>query len=570
MIDPFPLPFFQRGVLEIVLLAVASGTLGTWIVLRGRAFFAHAVGTATFPGLVLAEGLGFSAALGAFGAALAMAVLVGALGRRRASADDSATALVLAGALALGVMLASDVFHSGASVDRLLFGSLLAIDGADLRLAGLAAAAALAASLVLGPRWLATGFSERGGARPRSDLALVVLIALVAVAALAAVGALLATAVLVVPAATTRLVCDRMRSWQLATVALAAAEGVGGMWLAFQVDAPPGAAIAVLGGAVFALVAVARALLRRPRALAAALAALAAPGLSGCAQVGHGSGGKPVVVATTTQLGDLARALGGDRIEVRQILQPGSDPHEYELRPSDVAAVAGADLVLLSGMGLDDWMRPAIADAGSHATLVDVGVHVPTRLTAPGGPDPHWWHDPRNMEAAAALVGARLRAIDPAAAPYLAPRTSAYRARLRVLDAGIRACMARIPPARRVIVTSHDAFAYFARRYGVRIVGTVIPSTSTQAQASAGALARLEDTIRREHVRAIFPERSINTALARRIAQDTGATADASLYGDTLGPRGSAGATYLGMERANALALARGMSAGRVRCTIPA
>ncbi|HEY5143048.1 MAG TPA: zinc ABC transporter substrate-binding protein [Solirubrobacteraceae bacterium] len=577
MADPFSLPFFQRGVLEVLLLAVASGMLGTWIVLRGYAFFAHAAGTATFPGLVLADGLGFSASLGAFAAALVVAVLVGGLTRRRASENDSATALVLAGALAIGVILASDVFHSQANVDRLLFGSLLAIDGADLRLAAAAAVIVAAASFVLGPRWLATGFSEQGSpsARPRSDVALVVLIALVAVAALAAVGALLATAILVVPAATTRLFCGRLPAWRAATVALAALEGVGGMWLAFQLDAPPGAAIAVLGGAVFALAAGARALLRRRPAapVALALVALAALGLAGCGAASPGADpGKPVVVATTTQLGDLARRLGGDRIEVRQVLQPGSDPHQYELRPSDVAAVADADLVLLSGLGLDDWMHAAIRDAGSHATVLDVGARVPVRLAGTGeqsgGRDPHWWHDPRNVEAAAAAVGAQLERLDPAAAPVLAASTAAYRSRLRALDAGIRACIARVPAAQRRIVTSHDAFAYFARRYGLRIVGAVIPSNTTQAQSSAGALARLEDMIRREHVRAVFPESSINAKLADRIAQDTGASARNRLYGDTLGPKGSPGSTYLRMERANAAALVRGMSGGRVTCPL--
>ncbi len=256
MPDPFSLPFFQRGIAEILILAVASGLLGTWIVLRGYAFFAHAAGTATFPGLVLADGLGFSAALGAFGAALVVAALVGGLASRRSSANDSATALVLAGALAVGVILASDVFHSQSNVDRLLFGSLLAIDRADLLLAAATAVAVAAASYVFGPRWLATGFAgERGSAQRRGDAVLVVLIALAAVAALAAVGALLATAILVVPAATTRLFTDRLRSWQVATVACAALEGVLGMWIAFQMDVPPGASIAVLGGAIFALAA---------------------------------------------------------------------------------------------------------------------------------------------------------------------------------------------------------------------------------------------------------------------------------------------------------------------------
>ncbi len=181
------------------------------------AFFAHAVGTATFPGLVLADGLGFAAPLGAFGAALVAAALVGLAARRRGVGTDSLTALVLAGSLALGVVLASDVFASQASVDRLLFGSLLTIDAGDLAFAVLVALVAVAASAVVGPRWLATGFAGEDGSRPdgrAADAGLVVLVALAAVAVLAATGALLATAILVVPAATTRLVTDRLRTWQ--------------------------------------------------------------------------------------------------------------------------------------------------------------------------------------------------------------------------------------------------------------------------------------------------------------------------------------------------------------------
>ena len=124
----------------------------------------------------------------------------------------------------------------------------------------------------------------------------------------------------------------------------------------------------------------------------------------------------------------------------------------------------------------------------------------------------------------------------------------AYEAKLRALDRGIARCFASVPAAERKLVTDHDAFGYFARRYGIRVIGAVIPAQSTQAQASAGDLARLSKTIRREHVRAVFPESSVNARVARALAAQTGASADHTLYGDTLGPAGSAGATYLGME----------------------
>jgi ABC-type Mn2+/Zn2+ transport system permease subunit len=261
---PFDLPFVQRAVVEIVLLAVGSGILGTWIVLRGLSFYAHAVGTAAFPGLVLADGLGFSPLLGALATAGIVAIGVTALANRGRAEYDSATALVLVGALAAGVILASDVFHSQGSVERLLFGSLLLINHTDQLVAAVVGVLTLAIGAVLGRRWLASGFDRDSaralGARsPLPDLLLLALVAASAVAALDAIGALLATALLVVPAATTRLVVDRLRTWQLATVALVIVEGVVGLYVSVEVNAPPGATIAVVGGAVFAVVALARA-----------------------------------------------------------------------------------------------------------------------------------------------------------------------------------------------------------------------------------------------------------------------------------------------------------------------
>jgi ABC-type Mn2+/Zn2+ transport system permease subunit len=263
MLEPFQLPFVQRALVEVLLLAVVAGGLGCWILLRGLAFTAHGAAAATFPGLVLADGLGFAGALGGFGAALLFALVVGRLAARGRSGNDVLTALVLVGALALGTVLASDVFHSAAAVETQLFGSLLAISPADVRLAGAAAAIALLATWLLGGRWLLAGF-DRDAARAlrlragAADAALLVLVALAAVAMRSAVGALLASALLVVPAATARLLVDRVGAWQLATVALAAFEGTIGLWLAVELNAPPGATIAVVGGGAFALVALAR------------------------------------------------------------------------------------------------------------------------------------------------------------------------------------------------------------------------------------------------------------------------------------------------------------------------
>jgi ABC-type Zn uptake system ZnuABC Zn-binding protein ZnuA/ABC-type Mn2+/Zn2+ transport system permease subunit len=577
VLEPFQLPFVQRGLFEILILSVPAGLLGTWIVLRGLAFFSHAVGTAAFPGLVLADGLGFAAPLGAFGAAVLFSAGSTLLGRREEEATDSAVAIVLVGCLAAGTILASDVFGSGANVETLLFGSLLLIDGSDLVLAGVAAGLTLAISLLLGQRWLALGFDPAAaapGAGGWLDLALFGLIALAITAALSVVGALLVTALFVVPALTARLFAERMPSWQLASIVLVALEGTVGLWLSVKTDAPPGATIAVVAGAVFALAAGGRALVRsRRRAPALALAALVAVGalLAGCGSSSSGNG-QLQVVATTTQIGDFVREVGGSAVAVDQILQPNTDPHEYEPRPSDVAGAAAAKLVFANGDELDSWVDQIVSDSGSDAEVVDLGAIVPERRPGESSGaeasryDPHWWHDPRNAEAAVAAIERRLAAADPRHRREFKRNANAYLAKLRRLDTGIARCMNAVPLHRRKLVTDHDAFAYFADRYGIEVIGAIIPSQTTQAQPSAKDLSALARLIEREHVEAIFPESSLSPKVAEAIADQTGASADYSLYGDTLGPEGSSGATYLTMEAANANAMVRGFTGGRRGC----
>jgi zinc/manganese transport system substrate-binding protein len=285
--------------------------------------------------------------------------------------------------------------------------------------------------------------------------------------------------------------------------------------------------------------------------------------------------GQVKVVATTTQLGDVVHAVGGDRVQVVQVLRPSSDPHEYEPRTGDVRALLDAPLVFESGDGLDAWMGKVVKESGGHPRVVVLADAHMTRL--PGevsGPeasryDPHWWHDPRNVEAAIPVVRDALARANPAAAAAYARNARAYLTRVRRLDAGIAACMRRVPASLRRLVTDHDAFGYFAHRYGIRVIGAVIPSQTTQAQPSAGAVARLVRTIRRERVHAVFPESSVSPKLARAIAQEAGASAGSALYGDTLGRAGSDGATYLAMERHNADAMVRGFTAGRLGCAIP-
>ena len=303
------------------------------------------------------------------------------------------------------------------------------------------------------------------------------------------------------------------------------------------------------------------------RALRPSLAALALAAsllTAACGDDGGGGGGGASVgaVATTTQVADLVRSVGGERVDVDGILPPNADPHDYEPRPSDAAALADAEVVFRSGGDLDEWLDEVVDSAGGDArqvTLID--------SVERAGDDPHWWQDPRNA------IARRRR--DPRRAGRgrsrrAAPATSGARRRTRAGCAGSTAevarCIARVPAAKRKLVTTHDALGYFADRYGLEVIGAVIPSLSTQAQPSAKDVGELVDQIETEGVEAIFPEAALNQKLEQAISREAGADVGGELWADTLGPEGSTGATYVGAIRSNAATIAAGLSGGRVSC----
>jgi ABC-type Zn uptake system ZnuABC Zn-binding protein ZnuA len=299
-----------------------------------------------------------------------------------------------------------------------------------------------------------------------------------------------------------------------------------------------------------------RAFVRRvPLLIALSLAVVA-----GCGDDGGGDGGVSAV-ATTTQVSDLVRNVGGDRVAVDGILPPNADPHDYEPRPSDAAALSDADVVFSSGGDLDEWLDEVIDSAGGDAERVTLIEWVKTK-----GDDPHWWQDPRNAILAVGAIRDALVEADPDGRAGYERRAAAYTRTLRRLDAEIERCTSEVPAAKRKLVTTHDALGYFADRYGIEVIGAVIPSLSTQAQPSARDVNHLVDQIRAEGVEAIFPEAAVSQKLEQAISREAGADVGRELYADTLGPEGSAGATYLGAMRSNADALAEGMSGGLVRC----
>jgi ABC-type Zn uptake system ZnuABC Zn-binding protein ZnuA len=284
--------------------------------------------------------------------------------------------------------------------------------------------------------------------------------------------------------------------------------------------------------------------------------------IAGCSSASGGGGGIRVV-ATTTQVADLTRQVAGDRASVDEILHPGSDPHEYEPRPSDADSVARAKLIVRSGGDVDVWLDDVVRQAGGSARVVTLIDSVPRH-----GDDPHWWQDPRNAELAVGAIRDALAKADTGGAETYRRNAATYVARLKRIDAGIARCVARLPAASRKLVTSHDSLGYYARRYGFDVVGAAIPSLSSRAQPSAASTQRLIDQIRRERVPAIFPESALNPKLEQAIAREAHARVAGALWADALGPKGSSGVSYADALRSNTTTIVSALSRGRVGCRL--
>jgi zinc/manganese transport system substrate-binding protein len=295
-------------------------------------------------------------------------------------------------------------------------------------------------------------------------------------------------------------------------------------------------------------------------ALLPALLALAV--LAGCGGDDSPDGRLPVV-ATTTQVADIVANVGGDRIDLDRLLAPNADPHDYEPRPSDAEAVARAQLLVRSGGDLDDWLGDVIEGAGGDASVLTLIDHVRAR-----DDDPHWWHDPRNGVRAVEAVRDALVKADPAGRATYESNARAYARTLERLDGEVARCMDAVPAERRKLVTTHDALGYFAARYRIQLIGSVLDSLSTQAQPSAGDTQALVDQMREQDVHVVFAESSIDPRLERAIADEADARVGEPLWADTLGPAGSSGDTNVKSIAANADALSRGF--GGSRCKLPA
>jgi ABC-type Zn uptake system ZnuABC Zn-binding protein ZnuA len=293
-------------------------------------------------------------------------------------------------------------------------------------------------------------------------------------------------------------------------------------------------------------------------ALLAALAALATLLGAGCggAASGGASSGALDVVASTTFLADIAQNVAGDRFEVQSLVPVGTDPHAFEATPSDLTEVAGADLVIVNGAGLEGTLLTMLQNAVGDTPVVDASAGLATRTPQPGEPqlasgeqDPHFWLDPELVKTYVANIEKAFSAADPAGAATYKANAAAYDKKLDALDAWITRQVAKVPQAGRQLVTDHASMGYFADRYGFEVVGTVVPSASTGETPSARQLADLTRAIRETGAKAIFVDASDNPQLAEQIGGETGVKVVTGLLDHSLTAPGGDAPTYIDMMK---------------------
>jgi zinc/manganese transport system substrate-binding protein len=265
------------------------------------------------------------------------------------------------------------------------------------------------------------------------------------------------------------------------------------------------------------------------------------------------------VVASFSVLGDMVKNVGGDRIEVTTLVGPNGDTHVYEPTPADAKAVAGADLVVVNGLGFEGWMDRLIQTSGYKGAVVVASKGVePRKMTAeettePGAPrlvtDPHAWQDLHNGQLYVRNIAEGLAKLDPAGASVYEANAKAYAARLAELDRWVKQEFSAIPRPKRRMITTHDAFGYFGAAYGVTILSP--EGFSTESEASAGDIARLIQQIRKEKITAVFIENISDPRLMQQIAKESGVTLGGELYSDALSKPDEAAPTYLDMFKNN-------------------
>ncbi len=268
----------------------------------------------------------------------------------------------------------------------------------------------------------------------------------------------------------------------------------------------------------------------------------------------------PKIVATASMISDIAQNIVGDKFEVTTIVPIGKDPHKYEPTPGDATMVANAGVILKNDLTFEGWLLKLIENSGTKANVVKVteGVNVIESLAYANSADPHAWMDAANGIIYAENVKNAMSIYDPANKDFYEKNFIAYREKLQGLDNYIKGEISKIPESQRILITSHDAFQYYGRKYGIRLES--ILGTSTDAQAQSADIVKLDRIIKDSKVPAVFIESTVNPKMLQELANSNDITIGGSLYSDSIGSKDSDAPTYYDMLKYNTDVIVKALS----------
>jgi zinc/manganese transport system substrate-binding protein len=304
--------------------------------------------------------------------------------------------------------------------------------------------------------------------------------------------------------------------------------------------------------------------MRAARAALAAVIAATLLAVTGCATAS--GDGRPLVVVSTNILGDVVERIVGDEAEVLVLMQPGSDPHSFQISAKEAARILDADLIVSNGLGLEEGLQQNLdAATGAGVRAITAGELIePLEYSsgdAAGSPDPHFWTDPERMAEVVAGIAAELEKTEGIDAAAVAANGDEYITQLDDLDAEMTEVFAAIPSERRQLVTNHHVFGYLAARYDFTIIGAVIPGGTTLAAPSASDLEELVGAIETAGVSTIFADSSQPDRLVQVLADEASIDVDVvALFTESLGEPGGGADSYLQMMRSNTELIATGLS----------
>lgn len=571
--------FLQNALITSVAIGIVAGAIGCFIILRGMSLMGDAISHAVLPGVALSYILGINFFIGAIVFGILASILITYISNHSVVKSDTAIGITFSSFLALGVILIG-VANSSTDLFHILFGNVLAVQDADKWLTlGISALVLVLIFLFFRPL-LITSFdpmmAKAFGMKVQAyHYLLMLLLTLVSVTAMQSVGTVLVVALLITPAATAFLYTKRLSQMLFLSSFLGGLASVIGLFIGYSFNIAAGSSIVLTAAFFFVLGFFLSPQQRQKHGKKSFIKAALTIGIVGLGVYFYQTVNQPIsennqlkVVVTNSIIADMAREIGGEKIDLHSIVPVGKDPHDHEVLPEDIRRATNADIIFFNGLNLETggnaWFNKLMVNAEKVEKqdyfAVSEGVE-PLYLEGRGNQgreDPHAWLNLANGMIYVKNITKRLSEKDPENQGYYQANEQAYLDKLAALHQVSIEAFAKIPVEKKRIVTSEGSFKYFSKAYDVP--SSYIWEINTEEEGSPEQLRSLVDQLKQSKVPALFLESSLNSKPMESVSKDTGIPIYSLIFTDSVAEAGQAGDSYYEMMKWNIEKITQGLS----------